>query len=429
MSNRTTESQTGSFTNRHTPNTTASQGKPKTAWGTPPPTMIQAHVTDTGIVSELKSSKSELEALKAQMSEMEADKNAKIQEIEQRAEQQRNQSEASAREQRIQMEQQAEAQRNEFRRQLEEQRKAFEAETLRRQQEMEARLQEQIQQAIQAHLPATSPPSPPQQTPEEVSRRMENQDARIQQLTEMIQQLLPRSPVEPPTQPARSSTGKRHAPHTVVDLVMDHYDLENASQQSEMRRTDQGGKKRDTKETPRQNLAGNISIKMERSDSPAPSELSMSMMDPPASQITENTVWQVGIHPPSEVYSPPAPPRTVRMGMGHTSPLSNLALHPTFRSPSTQEYRGDQTVSTEETFPHQPSTTSFDESNISEAHMRDIHAQHAGLQGFNIHHGNADSPQEKEHKSAKGPQEDEPGAHQATPVGGSPRASHHESER
>ena len=79
---------------------------------------------------------------------------------------------------------------------------------------------------------------------------MENQDARIQQLTDMIQQLLTRSPAEPVTQPARLSTGKRHAPHAVVDLTMDHYDLENVSQQSEIRRNDQGAKKRDTKETP-----------------------------------------------------------------------------------------------------------------------------------------------------------------------------------
>ena len=105
------------------------------------------------------------------------------------------------------MEQQVEAQRNEFTQQLEEQRKALEEENLRRQQEMEARFQEQIHQAIQAHLPTPTAPTPPRHPPEEVAQRMENQDVRIQQLTDMIQRLLTRSPAEPPTQPARSSTG------------------------------------------------------------------------------------------------------------------------------------------------------------------------------------------------------------------------------
>ena len=61
--------------------------------------------------------------------------------------------------------------------------------------------------------------------------------------------------------------------------------------------------------------------------------------------------------------------------------------------------------------------------------MRDIHAQHAGLQGFSILQGNVDSPQEKEQRSAKGPNEDESGTHQATPVDGSNKVSHHESPR
>jgi hypothetical protein len=80
VSNLTTESQSGSFvTNRNQSNTMSPPGQSKTAWNTPPPTMIQAPDADAGIVSELKSSKSDVKALKAQMSEMEADKNAKIQ--------------------------------------------------------------------------------------------------------------------------------------------------------------------------------------------------------------------------------------------------------------------------------------------------------------------------------------------------------------
>ena len=149
-------------------------------------------------------------------------------------------------------------------------------------------------------------------------------------------------------------------------------------------------------------------------------------MDPPATQNTESDLWEAGLHPPSEVYSPPAPPRPVRMGLGHTSSMSDLALHPSFRSPG-HDFLSDHTAYTEETFPNQPSTSSFDESNLSEARMRDIHAQHAGLQGFNILQGNVDSPQEKEQRSVKGPNEDDSGAPHATPVDGSTNVSHHES--
>ena len=166
VSNLTTESQSDSFNNRNPAKATFSQSQSTTAWNTPPPTMIQAPDTDAaGIVSELKSGKSEVEALKAQISEMEADKNAQIQEIEQKAEQRRLESEARAQEQRTLMEQQVEAQRNEVKQQLEEQRKALEEENLRRQQEMKARFQAQIHQAIQAHLPTPTAPTPPRHPP------------------------------------------------------------------------------------------------------------------------------------------------------------------------------------------------------------------------------------------------------------------------
>ena len=247
-----------------------------------------------------------------------------IKEIERKAENQRVDFEARAQEQRINLERQVEALRLEFQRQLEEQRKSMEEQQNRlRQQEIEAHFQAQINQSIQAYLPASPTiPTPPLPTTDEVARRMESQDARIQHLTDLIQQLVAKSPLEASTQPARLSTGKRHAPpHSVVDLVMDHGDLENASQQS---RNDHSAKKRDTKDTPRQDLVGNISIQLERTASPAASDLSMSMMEPSVSQTEESLLWN-GIHPPSEVYSPPAQPRAYRTGI-ETSPMSNLAL-------------------------------------------------------------------------------------------------------
>ena len=392
----------------------ANQGT--SAWKTPPPTMIDAPITDTGLISELESSRSEVEALKTKMANMESEKLSQIKEIEMKAEQQRQESEARAQEERAKLESQVEAQRAEFKQRLEEQRKLLEEQNLASQRELESKFQVQINQAIQAHLSATpTPPTPPRQPSDEVAQRMEIQDARIQQLTELIQQLVTRSPMEhQQPRPVRTSTGKRQAPPELVDLTMDHHDLENESRTHSHERYDGGAKKRDTKETPRQNLAGNISIKMERTESPAPSELSMSMMEPIASQTAESLLWN-GIHPPSEVYSPPAPPRAFRIGIG-TSPMSNLALHPSFQDPPDVFLNDDKSVCTED-FPTDQSTTrTFDESKFSEAHLTDIHAQHAGLQGFDIHTRKAESPQRVEPETAIGPNEDVTGVSQAKPV-------------
>ena len=317
------------------------------------------------------------------------------------------------------MEARVETQRLEFKQQIEEQRTALEEEHRRYQRELEASFQRQIAQAIQAHFPTPAPSTPSIPSPDDVNRRMETQDARIQQLTDMIQQLVTRSPSEVQPRTVRASTGKRHAPNVVVDLTIDQDAEDSVSHQSNLYRQDQGAKKRDTKDTPRQNLAGNTSIKMERTGSPAPSDLSMSMMDPPAFQSAESLLWD-GIHPPSEVYSPPAPPRPYRMSIGASSPMSNLALHPNFRSPG-DDFPGEHSVrTTDDQHVDQFTARSFDESNFGASHMRDIHVQHAGLQGFNIHNGNAESPQGAELEPANGPHEDELGAYQATPVDSPP---------
>ena len=195
---------------------------------------------------------------------MEEANQAEIQEIERKAEQQRTEAEERAQAQRNEMEARVEAQRLEFAQKLEEQRQTLEEQHQSYQRKMEASFQRQIAQAIQSHFPASPVPSPPVVLiPDDVTRRMENQDARIQQLTDMIQQLVTRSPPDAQPTTARASTGKRHAPHEVLDLTLDREIDDCASTQSRMLRQDQGAKKQDTKETPRQNLAGNISIKME----------------------------------------------------------------------------------------------------------------------------------------------------------------------
>ena len=149
------------------------------------------------------------------------------------------------------------------------------------------------------------------------------------------------------------------------------------------------------------------------------------MMEP-ASQTAESLLWN-GLHPPSEVYSPPAPPRAYRTGPGTESPMSNLALHPNFRSPGHTFPSDQSTALVDDHYRDNSIAPSFGESTFSDAQMRDIHAQHEGLQGFQIHNGNAERPQEEEQEPVKGPTEDAQGTHQATPVDRSKPAHQHES--
>jgi hypothetical protein len=160
VSNLTPESKTDTPHHRRSSKTTSNQSNVKKAWNTPPPTLITApDTTYAGLDSELESSKLEVEALKLQMSKMEAEKVQQIKEIERKAEQQRADFEARAQEQRISLERQVETRRLELQHQLEEQRKSLEEQNRLRQQEIEARFQAQFNQPIQAHLPV-SPTTP-----------------------------------------------------------------------------------------------------------------------------------------------------------------------------------------------------------------------------------------------------------------------------
>ena len=427
VSNLTGESHVEGHTQRREKSTMANnihQGKQN---NTPPPSTIQATPeTDAGLISELQSSRSEVEALKQQLTTMETDKQAQIKQLEHNAQQQRLKAEQREKDYQSKMEAQAEAQRQEFRKQLEDQRLAFERQIRLRQQEMEDSIQRHVDQALQAHLPVSNASTPIQNTPVEVVRRIESQDAQIQKLTEMIQQLVTRTTPAASSRPARPSTGKRQASSHTGDLLMDNHDMEQASQKSQLTRIDPCGKKRDTKETPRQNLSGNICIQLERQGSPVPSDLSMSMMDPPPlSQTTEHLRWD-GLHPPSEVYSPPARQRSYRLEGDLASPVSNLALHPNFRIPG-DRFLSDDSAQVSDHYHDKSTTQSIDDSQqFSEAYLRDIHDQHIALQGFETRPGNADRSQGEEQVTAKGPSEDDNGSHQATPADGSNRSYNHE---
>jgi hypothetical protein len=270
---------------------------------------------------------------------------------------------------------------------------------------MEERIQHQISKAIQDHISSPANQSPPTPAPLEVVQRMESQDEQIRKLTNMVHQLVTRTTPPITTTVYRPSTGKRQASRP-IEHTIDHQDLEDTSQSSHMTRPDPGGKKRDTKETPRQQpLASSLSIAFHRTHSPAPSDLSMSMVDHPTSQINDGNAWQ-GLHPPSEVYSPPVRQRLYRSSSEDPSIISDLAAHPSFQSPG-DKFLSDSSFQAADRYQDVATSQSFDNSNqFSKDQRQDIHAQHAGLQGYNIHSGKADISQEEEQaRSAKSPRE------------------------
>ena len=178
----------------------------------------------------------------------------------------------------------------------------------------------------------------------------------------MVQQLVTRTAPPTSTNITRQSTGKHHAPQP-IEHTIDHQDLEDVSQNFQRTRPDPGGKKRDTKDTPRQQpLTGSLFLDFNRAHSPAPSDLSMSMVDQPMSQTTDGNAWQ-GIHPPSEVYSPPARQRIHRSGSDDPSITSNLVEHPRFRSPG-DRFLSDNSFQATGNYRDYTTTQSFDEKQI-----------------------------------------------------------------
>ena len=94
VSNLTQDSQVDGSHQKRPSTENVSQQQVQGAWNTSPPAMINTPHTDAGLVSELQSSLSEVEALKAQLSKMEEEKKVEIQEIKAKAETQRLESEA-----------------------------------------------------------------------------------------------------------------------------------------------------------------------------------------------------------------------------------------------------------------------------------------------------------------------------------------------
>ena len=360
---------------------------------------------DATYISDLQSSRAEVDNMRNQLSAIEKEKEAMKLEMARQADQYKRELEIQQKEQQLEMQRQVDQQRREFEQQLSDQKQQLEQQSRQQRQELEERLSQQIANALQSHL---QPPPPPNvtpttviQLPPEFYRMVENQDRQLQRITT----ILSRQSDVPGT-----AAIKRN--QSIIDLTMDHHELEN--------------KKQDLKATP-QHRPRNISLKrvIDMVDSVHTAQ-GMS----PESTIsntqdefeTDNTSTWDGYHSPSAYQSPL---RHNERNRG--SPCSNLATHQMYRSPG--DGPGDDSMRAEVHYQESPIPgDSLNDSEFSDQHMDDIVAQHHQRDGNQSHKEAAIPPQEKEHNIARSPQPegDTTGEYQAKPVEHLPNEYNHE---
>ena len=182
------------------------------------PSSVQQNPIDASILSDLASSRVEVEDLKAQLSKMQAQQDNERQEQLRQAEHQRKEAEIQATAKQLEMDKKAEDQRRLFHQQMEDQRRELERLAAQQRQEMEAKMQEQITRAIQDHMNRSAAPVTP-----DLHRMFVNQGHQIQLLTRMMMTQM--SPHDNPPR-GQTSTGKRSAEETTTtDGIDDGSDL------------------------------------------------------------------------------------------------------------------------------------------------------------------------------------------------------------
>ena len=343
----------------------------------PPPSSVTGSMShDEALLSDLRSSRSEVEELRRQLQSVKASKEQEIADLRLEASKIQHAAELRASEQKSEMEAKVEQQRMEFERQLLEQRHQIEMSARQSELALEAKMQAQIAQALQSH--AAQPPaqySPLNAMPlsPALTMLLENQSQQITMLTQMMAALSQRDVntttsqyATPPTHPPVSRL--KRSSEEIVDLTSpdtSHAGVALSSQGREERK-----KKHDSKGTPvaKDNASGthkhHVPQGIHCPQTPGSANTSMSVITP--SRLT----------PPYGSLHPPllhrTPPHWTETG---TSPVSNLALRPEYQS-------GPEDSMTSDVEAAQHSISSppeAEESEFSIGYAHDIHAQHSHL--------------------------------------------------
>jgi hypothetical protein len=347
----------------------------------PPPSSVTASVTpDEGLLSDLRSSRSEVEDLRRQLELVQNTKEKELAEIRREAATAKHEAEMRSLEQKQAMETQVIQQRLDFECQLFEQRQELELESQKNQAALEAKLQSHIDQALQRRLTTAPAPSPaPTSIPPALATLLETQSQQLTMLTQMMAAMSQRdsvpSPVSAPQVPTpqtQTTSGLKRSSAEIIDLTMDDTGTLNASG-NHMGVSSDRTKKHDTKETPSSKT---------RDSKPAGLPHGMQIPPTPASINTPMSVLTSHgreTPPPLESYHPPSIHRSpISWAAAGRSPISNLAMRPEYQFgpedsmtsdiaaaqvPLTQPPEMDDSVFSEDlnaTLPNEPQLTHAD---------------------------------------------------------------------
>jgi hypothetical protein len=344
--------------------------------------------TDEELISDLASSRAEVEDLRRKVQNLEDDKAKHHRDMEVRAEQQKREIELNVAEQKLEFEKQAETQRRELEGKLEDQRKEMEEQSAAKQADLEAKLDRQIAQALQHHM-ATNPPAI-SQPPPDYTRMFENYDRQIQLLTRLVSQMLPPPVIPLPT----SAHGKRSA---VVDLTVETDEMYGNQHESNASTARDDRKRPDLRRTP--NKATNAT----EQDHGSETSDTGGVPTPPETRYQSPH--------PSEFYHE----YDIDSPMRYTDPR-----HPMHPGPEDDDsaIRDDRSQSTPpEHFAFSIQSGVLNDDILSPAHVHDIHSQHRPLPNRQPPITQEELHQEMSDSSSDSPnQGDKKRPAQATPV-------------
>ena len=345
----------------------AAQGVP------PPPSSVTASLSpDEGLLSDLRSSRSEVEELRRQLHSVQASKDQEIADLRLEASKVKHDADLKLAEQKSEMEAKVEQQRMDFERQMLEQRHQIEMAARQNQIALEEKLQTQIAQALQSraaprteqpHIATAMPVSPA------LTALLETQSQQLIMLTQMMANMsqresnqLPGNYATPPANPPASRL--KRSSEEIVDLTSP-----SPSHAGGAPGYDDRTKKQDSKGTPsaKENTSGQnqhtIPQGIHFPHTPGSMDTSMSVITP--ARTTPPPF--ASIHPPSLRRTPPP------WAEPNSSPISNLALKPEFLSGPEDSMTSDIEAAQQTlTGPSDGEASIFSSEDVA-----DIHAQHS----------------------------------------------------
>ena len=311
------------------------------------PKLIQQTTTTASLVSDLASSRAEVDDLKVQLAKIQAQQESERKEKQIQEENRKKEAELQAAAHQMALDKQSEEQRRRFQQQMDDQKRDLEQKAEQQKRELEQTMQDQIAKAIQSHM--NRAPAP---LPEDLHQMFLNQGRQIQLLTRMMmQQSLHRDQSQSTTtSTGKRTTGERNTTEggSEEEVIVDTTPL----------RSSEGRKRADLKRTPQKHSSSR--------DVLSPSPLSTQMT------------------PPRYISEPQTPPKQWTPDSVSTvyPDNPNHPLHVGGDGPSDNEHEGDTVMSGPRFSPyHETHTGELDDDPLTPTQLEDIYLQHEANHG------------------------------------------------